>query len=135
MADPADLDELDRLEKAATPGPWGQGVQRIDAGIVVDRNRRQVALASGESPMHDKRLIEAHEIQRANAAFIAAARNAMPGMIRELREARELLRSAEHGLASSEDTDEGWLSAAIPLIGDIRAHLDKHTKKETTDAE
>ena len=120
-SDPTDLDELDRLEKAATPGPW-----RIEGPLFDEW------IGRGDGT----RIVEGSvDCGDADLALIVHTRNALPGLIRELREARELLRSAEHGLSSSEDTDEGWLSAAIPLIGDIRAHLDKHTKKETTDAE
>jgi hypothetical protein len=134
------------MEKAATPGPWGFDDDVNDHLVTAGRD------ADGAFIYCDS---------DADVRFKAAVRNALPGMIRELRElresdarwsafaeevgrdseilkgqrddarrelreARELLRSAEHGLASSEDTDEGWLSSAIPLIAAIRAHLAKH---------
>lgn len=54
-----DLDELERLEKAATPGPWGfRTVDIADPDHIPD------------------------------AALIAAMRNALPELLRELKVAR-----------------------------------------------
>lgn len=62
-------------ETKHTPGPWR--VDRHGAVVApVDGGMRQVALATGEAPMHDDRSAEPPSpevIQQANARLIAAA--------------------------------------------------------------
>lgn len=86
-----DLDELEQLEKAATPGPW-KGCPSPNAADTFSSVR----------PMRDGRELE--EIantygstnfeERSNAFFIAAARNALPSLIAELRAARHVVNAA-----------------------------------------
>lgn len=64
-----DLDELERLELEATPGPWAY--PRMGS---VERESDRAELAVG--------------VTVPNGRLIAAARNALPVLIRELRAAR-----------------------------------------------
>lgn len=73
-------DELQRLRELAskaTPGPWKTDeAPRLAGAINVDLDgySRQVAHADGQAAMFDdKRGMETHEVQAANARFIAAA--------------------------------------------------------------
>lgn len=85
------LDELERLEKAATPGPWVSSIEGRDhvAGsdaIFTREDQRQVdsdvyvsiRVASGDW----------HPASVADQDFIAAARNALPKLIAEVRRLR-----------------------------------------------
>ena len=81
-----DLDELERLERGATPAPWGQDVNCLHAGFCVP-------VAQFESFEPDgSNIPKADGIE--NAAFILSARNALPALIRELRAAREVINIA-----------------------------------------
>lgn len=87
-----DLDELERLAKAATPGPWKEG--RHDMFSIVEgahakyiyANRIPVAISTGEEKDCERVL--------ADARYIAAACNALPGLIAENRELRNELKAA-----------------------------------------
>lgn len=76
-----DLDELEHLCGAATPGPWADGSAMCcpDMGWVEGPKGR---VCSMDGPKRT------HSIDANDAAFIAATRNAMPALIRELRAAR-----------------------------------------------
>lgn len=77
------LDELERLEKAATPGPWEANAEATINGEPIEY-RGYVEHVNGTvfRPGVNNRLAEA------DAALIAAARNALPEMIKELRALR-----------------------------------------------
>jgi hypothetical protein len=81
-----DLEELERLEKAATPGPW-----HVDGGIIRDKGGRERADVS------------CNPRETGDGALIAAARNALPGLIARLRTAEEC---HEAWLATWEDDME-----------------------------
>ena len=69
------LDELERLDRAATPGRWEiQG-------------RMFVYVASASGPKIACCGVPDSEADRHNAAFIAAARNALPALLRVARAA------------------------------------------------
>ena len=100
MANPPTIDiaELERLEKAATPGPWKWSYQflSLDAGkekIIWPsnaqfdpENARESLGACGKQAEPDA---------EANAALIAALRNAAPALIAALRERDELHAAVE----------------------------------------
>ena len=132
MADPVDLDELDRLEKAATPGPW----------CSVDYARFCVVQAGhdyGDRDLFNETSINFPNSEnfrwRENGKLAAAARNALPGLIRELREARKLLRDAcmeglvkinevariGHELANERDAALAELREARAKVGRLTA--------------
>ncbi len=103
MTDRVDLDELERLEKAATPGPLANDPDNIKA-------TGALYLADG-SPFAQVFQLQAGDRRADNARRDAdarlwvAARNALPGMIRELRELRaeiEKLRKFARAIPSLE---------------------------------
>lgn len=73
-----DLDKLEKLEKAATAGEWSAKNWRICAlnpfAYILDIATNKAARNKQNAD---------------NAAFIAAARNALPALIAELRTLRE----------------------------------------------
>lgn len=96
--EPTDLDELERLEAAATPGPWeveGFGWTDTETGDGEDWvTIRQAGSTNAimDSLIHDQ---NQDQVER-NFALIAAARNALPDLIRRVREAeaeRDRLRA------------------------------------------
>ena len=104
------LDELERLEKAATPGPWRADGFEIDQlsdageGYPLDHypdcaNVSTWVGASGEDGPYG--------IQRKeDAALIAAARNALPALLRAARERDELRARAERAEARVKELEE-----------------------------
>ena len=65
-------------------GEWTKEPWHCDDGMrrtaIVDSDGRQVAMATGEAPMHDQRGASTSEIQAANAARIVACVNALAGI-------------------------------------------------------
>ena len=74
-ADAPDLDDLARLEAAATPGPWT--INRITGGDVEVHEIYSDAGSGGWRVVSEMGEIEPDS----NAAFIAAARNALPALL------------------------------------------------------
>jgi hypothetical protein len=101
---PEQLDELDRLENAATPGPWEES-----AGIGDHFHIRAICHENGlegrwllvgtTCPRERKDSIGMSfwpvtidaEVDQANADLIAASRNALPALIAEVRRLRGIL--------------------------------------------
>jgi hypothetical protein len=73
---PLDLGALEELEKAATPGPWAHH-SRGDEQMVYEKGHRVAAVQSWQDP-------------QADAALIAALRNAAPQLLAAARELLEL---------------------------------------------
>lgn len=89
-----DLDELEALEKAATPGPW-----------VLDRET--YVSTRYVSPDDDQLIADCDFVRpsslrqsEANAAFIPAARNALPTLIARLRAAEARLQQLMNAYAA-----------------------------------
>lgn len=70
--DTPDLDELERLEKAATPGPWKRSIVPSIRGVWGTNHRHIGAL------------------RRDDETLCVAARNALPALLRAARERDEL---------------------------------------------
>lgn len=114
-----DLDELDRLEKTATPGPWAGfrgGVSSQDPGAIARQREHDKTFALGlrleEDPdaYADKSAslyggaLVAESMSTADGALVAALRNAWP-------ELRERLRTAEaivDWTLQNTGTEEEW---------------------------
>ena len=78
-----DIDKLEALEKAATPGPW-EVEGRGDAWIAAPHPKL------GSVP-----IVVPHVMQVADDLdFIAEARNAFPELVREVRELRGIAEAA-----------------------------------------
>lgn len=98
-----DLDELERLEKAATPGPWD-----IDEEVWGPDRTRVV----------ECKLWAREDVAEHNERVIVATRNALPALIAELRAARAVITAhdtlacvtcgAERGCNIDCDTCEVW---------------------------
>lgn len=89
------LDELERLSKAATPGPWAYehhgDTNECGVGVILDNNNRQIA---GENSDHTLFVAEsiAPEVNSViNAAYIVAACNAVPRLVEMLNQEAYLL--------------------------------------------
>lgn len=81
-----ELDTIEALANAATPGPWahGRGYEQEDPGAYVYQAQGcGPVVATGMDP-----------IDPADAAFIASARTAVPALCREVRRLREERGSA-----------------------------------------
>jgi hypothetical protein len=80
-----ELDELDTLTAAATPGPWVANVE--ERGGIGGDSMIELGLPGDFPPdmyvFHDRKIAPAADID-----FIAAARNYMPRLIAEIRRSR-----------------------------------------------
>lgn len=74
-----DLDELERLEREATPGPWETTADPLSGVPAFVKTPGE--LIAADAP--------------ADAALIVAARNALPALLVELRALREVAKVAE----------------------------------------
>lgn len=88
MRDPVDLDALDALLAAATPGPWGLGGED-ECRIYSESEWVGIATVSPE------------------AKLIVAAVNALPGLIVEVRALREVVEEARTLMG------EPWYSRSV----------------------
>ena len=78
--DKIDLNELERLAEAATPGPW----ETVTYGIYA-RNHRGHLIPVAETILPDC-FDDAYTAHKKDAAFIVAACNAVPELIARIRE-------------------------------------------------
>jgi hypothetical protein len=104
-----DLDNLEQLHAAATPGPWERRENDpMFADLVVAPNE----------PFGRHIPAEAHQPE--DAEWIAAIHNAAPALIAELREARATI---ERVRAITDECGEPWDGEAFTLWRDTRAAL------------
>lgn len=103
MSGEVDLDELERLEKAATPGPWLEHdgnvcvdseptVTRYPSGATLTSYPGPVAVLSGTPIGYENSSLSCSDEDR---RLVIAARNALPALIAELRELRYRIASLE----------------------------------------
>ena len=85
----AELDELERLANAATPGPWVLVTSRVGPASPHHAPRVDHAVMSNGGPIVAFGL----HSQRADPRLIAAAREAIPKLIARVRELEELAAS------------------------------------------
>ena len=81
----AELAELTRLDKEATPGPWRLGVVRIPPSWTIESEMWSVAQTISGNDEH-------------NAAMIIASRNALPRLLAEVRCLPDLLAACKEAL-------------------------------------
>lgn len=84
-----DLDELERLEKEATPGPWRQ--QR---DLSPDGDNWPLIFSDAPDMLRMACVRTYHDV---NANYLVGMRNALPALIRELRAARECVAKLRSG--------------------------------------
>jgi hypothetical protein len=77
-----DIDEVERIAAAATPGPWKVWAMEVLADPVGDSNL--------DTALPIARTTDPHRgLRTFNATFIAAARTYVPALIAEVRELRD----------------------------------------------
>ncbi len=103
-----DLDRLDELEDAAAPGPWFAKVY-----IYGPSERVRVT-----SPSDDDEYNTADEVLVADAEFIAAAREALPALLAEVREHRAREVADERDRVALGTTPESVTDAGFAAISD-----------------
>lgn len=113
----AEAAELERLEKAATPGPW-ESTPPI--GHVTDTRGHVTAFAYSTPSMDGRSL---NQRQADQAALIAAARNALPELISRLRAAEAEVASLNHALQAYGDggTEGPSITGFIERIAELEA--------------
>jgi hypothetical protein len=104
----AELDALEALERAATPGEWWHGEQ-----FVGDDDYQ--AILSGapvpeDAPNYAQPDVVADDVGLADAIFITAARNALPALLASLRASRE--REARYRAALEYISERNYTGAA-----------------------
>lgn len=100
-----DIDELERLEKDATMAPW---TNRMQDGICNKYIEEDAIVISKE---------ERDNMTRSNIALIVAARNSLPGLIAEVRAAREWWAADTHGRKYETDVAREAYRKAIEANG------------------
>ncbi len=90
-----DIAELERLAAAAAPGPWFYSETQDEYPVVYVE-------ASNAATV----LFESDWGTRADAAFIAAARTAVPALVARVRELERALAERERQLAAALATSE-----------------------------
>lgn len=93
MTDQSQIDQWRALAEAATPGPWK--LHLVDDTTIISNNGLDICTTcdSAEVERHDSYNIE-YERMEADAAFIAASREAVPALIAEVERLREALGAA-----------------------------------------
>lgn len=83
-----ELDELEALANAATPGPWNSGTAFCcpDMGWLANPKGKVCNLEASK---------KTHSLLAEDAQFIAACREAVPALISEVRRLQELICRAE----------------------------------------
>jgi chromosome segregation ATPase len=114
-----DLDELRRLEAAATKGPW------VASDCSENAKCRTIHLFNPGGDL----AAESHRVD--DAAFIAAIRNAAPGLLDEVARLGELVAVHRHWRASV----QADLATLESVADELCALKDKHARLETALAE
>jgi hypothetical protein len=94
---PVDLDHLAELERAATPGEWhastsGYSVRDESGDVLADLRAKSIG---------------GIEAMVANGELIAAARNALPALLAELRASRAVVAAAREAADHRKRSDLG----------------------------
>ena len=81
----AELDELERVTEAATPGPWAKSPNAVDAVIAPEQPGK---CAFPESDAFYGGFLVGESMDYRDRDFLIAARDAMPRIIAEIRRLR-----------------------------------------------
>lgn len=83
------LDELERLRKAATPGPWAYeqhgDTNECGVGVILDDNNKQISGLNTDTTLFVADAIAPEVASSTDAAYIVAACNAVPRLVEMLR--------------------------------------------------
>lgn len=124
-----DLDQLEALAKAATPGPWRVGAYPAeivgDTHVCVDTDIGVKVLLRGNENFYEE--------AQANAAFSAAAdRDTMLALIAEVRALREDKARLDSGCIVTHERDEFGEEYRCERRGnDLRAMIDAAQGEKT----
>jgi hypothetical protein len=103
------LADLAARAAAATPGPWEardqEGPSTLVHSVALKNCTVMHALYAWWQGLGEKEAL-------ANAAFVAAAREAVPALIAEVREAREVAREERWRAIDNDDDPEDWQKMA-----------------------
>lgn len=123
---PLDLEAIKKLADAATPGPWSAdptGTVCADADLVLDVNGGEILPEGG--PME---IAECYRNERpdwteraSNAAFIAAARTAVPALLAALEEAQRRLETMTYVARRNKEHVYQQTEYAVELEGQLAA--------------
>ena len=128
MTDPLNLDKIQALADAATPGPWGW--EKAGFGDMILLSGADGVLFS--YPVYDGPIADAHiesadlHVEPADAEFIAAARTLIPALVAQVRELQaentriQALREPPSTLDARNDIAE-LISMQLDLPLDITA--------------
>ena len=86
-----DIAKLRELMEKATPGPWGENVGYISSSTAKEY-RGKAIIAAPVAAVHD--VVDRREQNKANAALIVAAVNALPSLIARLEAAEKVVEAA-----------------------------------------
>ena len=79
------LDELERLRKAATPGPWAYeqhgDTNECGVGVILDDNNKQISGLNTDTTLFVADAIAPEVASSTDAAYIVAACNAVPRLV------------------------------------------------------
>lgn len=112
---PAQLEEWKRLAEAATPGEWTQRLANDgtgDRGIKAPSKRNVIAECFADMDYDGERALSGC---KANAAFIAASRTALPALIAEV----ERLRAEAARLEGEKSKLREALSGAVQCFDNL----------------
>lgn len=120
----ASLKELEKLCNAATPGPW-----EADEGLSSDEWIIFAIAPKALTELVGTRYT-ASVYNKADAAFIAAARSALPALVRQWRKVLPLVEAALDGIDRTEtENGSGWWETSegaafgARVLEDVRALL------------
>ncbi len=108
MTAPIDIDALEALEKAATPGPWRLAKDTSPGFSFLWNTTGQSVFSSAYTK---------------DAALIAAARNALPALLAELRQYRERPGEAERAFDAMD-------AASLDVLARMRRDDHRFTRPE-----
>jgi hypothetical protein len=111
------LAELEALAAAATPGPWrvsmsGYSVKSYDADVPIVATPRGGAQATGKQLEH----------WHANSDLIAAARDAVPALVAEVRRLREVAADNSQAYVDLETERDQAAALAHELVAERDMH-------------
>jgi hypothetical protein len=123
-----DIDKLEALERAATPGPWF-----VEPTKYTEPDGRQdICHETEERAVYDW---PAEGLEPGDAHFLAEARNAFPELVREVRELRGIAEAAR--VSNRHSIDEcgcPWVEGRFSILkcdADLRDALARYGAGET----
>jgi hypothetical protein len=120
VGEPVDLDALEALAGKATPGPWSAADEH---GLMTGCTPSWVVSREGQGGEYLGDVLEAPQGstgEQANAEFAAAAREAVPWLVGEVRRLREVERQAGFLARQLAEAVEGAGSAVRAAVADYR---------------